>query len=235
MASQNSSTKFAWGRSVLIVGSIVFVAIVLIRQMTLWLLSNDSDKTLIEALIASSTAATAIAVIISAVAAYLGYQETREATKNRTSFEVIFKLVHDQDLIGIFGAWRSIKVKYDGDKDGVPFDDVHRNYKQYQATLSQNGIAHTDHVHEYDIIISLLNYYEAIAIGIKDGAINEEIIKDWWRQTTVRDWTLLYQFVSGYRKERGSSTIYEHAEDIVNSWAVKLEEDRLERLRADFA
>jgi len=69
-----------------------------------------------------------------------------------------------------------------------------------------------------DIRFFILNMYEACAIGIKKGAYDESIYKDWCRTTAVKDWQACKGFVARHQQDF-SPAIWRGFEDMVKRWA----------------
>lgn len=80
---------------------------------------------------------------------------------------------------------------------------VYASLRDQQANLTQYACKpSTDHPDENAAILAILNNYEFIATGIREGAFDEQIYKRMKRSLVVRDWKDL----SGYALEKRKST-----------------------------
>lgn len=67
-------------------------------------------------------------------------------------------------------------------------------------------------------IQTVLNNYEFIASGIKEGAFDEEIYKRMKRSITVRDWKAFSGYIAELRRSRGHETLYIEFEWLARRW-----------------
>lgn len=76
-------------------------------------------------------------------------------------------------------------------------------------------------------IRAVLNQHELIAIGIKEGTLDEKIYKKWYRTTVVNDWISCKPFVMQLRSDLGSGVFWKEYELLVRSWAQEGERGRI--------
>ena len=79
------------------------------------------------------------------------------------------------------------------------------------------------HSDEASVIRSILNRYELVAIGIKEGTIDEQSYKRWCRTTLVKDWIECKALVVQLRKNASIATYYIELEKLAKRWATKNE------------
>lgn len=204
--------------------ALAFLTVLILVLLPLYKYSNWSEWSGV--VTASASVVTAVAVLISAAGAFRAYDSNRLATVDRTTFEVIHRSVHDKDLMEMFDIFRKIRIRYSksNGKDieqnyVITHDELFESYDQYQNAIGSSRVAENAHLHDYDIILRVLNYYESVAIGIRDGAINELMMRNWWRTTTVRDFIDMYVFIHQYRIFRGAPKVFEEAELLAVKWA----------------
>lgn len=70
-----------------------------------------------------------------------------------------------------------------------------------------------------------LNQFEIAAIGIRHGAFDEELYKDWFKDTYIRAFSLAEPYIKARRDHKNDSRLYEHFAELVAKWT---EEDRPE-------
>ena len=70
-----------------------------------------------------------------------------------------------------------------------------------------------------DIIKKVFNYYEATAIGVRMGALEEDVIRKWWRKTYILDWLDFKFYVQYIRENEKTPRAYCEYEALVTRWA----------------
>ena len=80
-------------------------------------------------------------------------------------------------------------------------------------------VKHNDNaIYATDIIKKLFNYYEATAIGIELGALDEQVIESWWKTSYVRDWRAFKRYIKEKREADKIPRLYEKYEAQVARW-----------------
>ncbi len=64
----------------------------------------------------------------------------------------------------------------------------------------------------------ILSIYGLLARMIKHGAIDEDILRDYWRTALYRDWDRLENFVSGERLRAKNGNLFAATEHMVARW-----------------
>lgn len=75
------------------------------------------------------------------------------------------------------------------------------------------------HTPESAVLRAVLNRYELVAIGIKQGTIDEESYKRWCRTTLVKDWIECRPFVMQLRSNAKNPAYYCEVERLATDWA----------------
>ncbi len=73
------------------------------------------------------------------------------------------------------------------------------------------------------LIRAILNRYELVAIGIRQGTMDEKSYHRWCRTTLVKDWTSCKPFVMQLRHNAHTPTYYCELEALAKRWATKAE------------
>lgn len=71
---------------------------------------------------------------------------------------------------------------------------------------------------EYKAVRFILNHFEFISAGIRNGDIDEQLFKDAERGTVVRLFEAFQDLIYGVRQDRKRDAIYEHIEWLYNRW-----------------
>ncbi len=131
---------------------------------------------------------------IAVVAAIWGTISARKIARSQTTLEHISNLEVD-------GTFQQNKAKYAAlIREGV-------NIAIY-AQADKEGDPDTT------AIVSVLNEYELVSIGIQRGIIDPELYKRWARSSVLFDWESTQQFVAALRKRTGASSLYHEFEEM---------------------
>lgn len=84
--------------------------------------------------------------------------------------------------------------------------------------LTQLSCAQHKHKPENVYIRTVLNNYEFIAAGIKEGAFDEEIYKRVKRSILIRDWEALAAYVAEIRRRTGREKIFIELQWLAERW-----------------
>jgi len=123
------------------------------------------------------------------------------------SISFIRSMATEAVIIQMFEELR--KVRHYVESHKIPI-----SYKEMQIEVSiENSVLNFDNV-----IKKTLNYYEVACIGVKRGALHEEIIKDWCGDAIVADWIDLQQYVYDALKALDYDELYIEVERHVRRW-----------------
>lgn len=149
---------------------------------------------------------TVIALAVSAGAGFLLYKVSRDTARRKASFDHISRQTHDKDLIAMVKYFRGVKNIVGGENDIVYSEDFNARIVAGAITCG-------------DAILRLLNYYEVTAIGVRKKALDEDIVKDWWRSTFVQDLVDLQDWVIKYRKIKSAPKAFCECYFLAYEWA----------------
>lgn len=68
------------------------------------------------------------------------------------------------------------------------------------------------------ILLTIMNDYENIALGIKNGILDEVFLYDWMKSTVTTDWNTLSPLVHEYRQRRNNPEIYVEFQGLASAW-----------------
>lgn len=69
-----------------------------------------------------------------------------------------------------------------------------------------------------DVLKQVFNYYEVIAIGIRNGAVDEKIMRDWWCHSMSADFDDWKLVILDARQALGSNDLWIEVERLVRKW-----------------
>lgn len=75
-----------------------------------------------------------------------------------------------------------------------------------------------DHKDEIDHIKYVLNHFETVGVGIKNGIYDENMVKDAWCTMMVTAYDYAQPLIESMRKKYGKDTIFQEYEHLVTRW-----------------
>lgn len=174
-----------------------------------------------------TAAATLMLVAVAGIQIWIAETAKRTANQNAAktrTLDLIHAMVSADDLNSMFRAFRVLCKKYES---GIQCPDIIRDYNDYHLPISfaQNT---PEKKHDFDVIIEVLNFYETWEIGIENKALDENMLRDWWRSSAVRDFLDLYEFVLEHRDQTDSPALFVKIEALVRRWARPEEQKQLD-------
>lgn len=159
-----------------------------------------------------------IVILGSAIIALVTLDHANKRARRSASFDHIAQQTRDRELIEMFEEFRVVRRKVtDGKENPVSIDDIEGLIiDHHRRALSAE-----------DIIKKVFNYYEATAVGIREGALEEQIIKGWWRTSFVLDWADFSEYVRQRRKRYGIPKLFCEYEALVQKWAEGAEREMI--------
>ena len=165
---------------------------------------------------------TIVAGVVAWLTAILQIQESRRTAKINNSFEHIAIQTRDHDLIRMFEEFRLARRKLrDGHKGSFGLEQVE------EREITHHGKA----LIAEDILTKVFNYYEATAIGVDKSALDEDIIKSWWRKSYVWDFIDFAYFVFQKRDRDEAPKMFIEYEKMALRWANDEETRLIENAR----
>lgn len=168
-----------------------------------------------------------IAILLSAVSAgtfaLVAMRHQAATARLRETFVMLNRDNWDKDviesrvvlrtIINELGKQRGSISKYAADSDlsrepaNVPFNmmDARKDFLRKKITL-----------------LTIMNDYENIALGIKHGILDESFLFQWMRSTLIRDWSILSPLVYEYRQMSENSQVYIEFEGLASQWSQEL-------------
>ena len=156
---------------------------------------------------------TAAIFIGSLFVAVVGYRYARHTEKRKLTMQMISDQIHDRDIVKMFDDLRFLRRTFG---EEITLREVgHR----YQQALSSIGPGAPQHRQPRDVVIQVLNYYETWGVGINADALDETLLKNWWRGSLVADWQHLFFFICEFRDTYEDEKFLVNIERVVMRWA----------------
>ncbi|WP_375549560.1 DUF4760 domain-containing protein [Oceanicaulis alexandrii] len=163
-----------------------------------------------------------VALGVAIVAFLINIQKDRQGNKYNT-IQYIRDQASNPILIGMFEQFRQARrTLRNGHIGSFGMDQVGEREISYEGRL----------ILVDDVIKKLFNYYEVTAIGIKDGGLDENIIKDWWRTSYVLDFIDFAIYVYQRRLRDDAGRLFINYEELALRWATEDEARLIEDAQA---
>jgi hypothetical protein len=129
-----------------------------------------------------------ISATIAALIALHSLEEQRKIARKRATLDMLARKEWDRDYIEA----RAEFVKLRDVPDGLEMWSRREHQDSPQAINIRNT----------------LNDYELIAVGIKEGILDQELYKRWFKTSFVKDWRAAREYVREIRAQAGTSAIF---------------------------
>ena len=151
------------------------------------------------------TAVILLGAVAAVVTIYVNGRLSREAISNnekiarqRATIDLLLTQRTDQNLIDSKRAVGAIH------NDGGDFVSLASKDKAQDESRSH--------------ILSIINNYEFIALGIREGALDESIYKRAVYSQVVRDWGAMKPFITELRRQNKRNTLFQEFEVLAKRW-----------------
>ncbi|NMZ98108.1 DUF4760 domain-containing protein [Pseudomonas lundensis] len=91
---------------------------------------------------------------------------------------------------------------------------IHNNGGDFTALAARDKVQELARSH----ILSIINNYEFIALGIREGALDESIYKRAVYSQVMRDWKAMKAFVMELRRQNQIDTLFQELELLAKRW-----------------
>ncbi|MEN9463883.1 MAG: hypothetical protein RL217_64 [Pseudomonadota bacterium] len=139
------------------------------------------------------------AIVITGIAAVATLRTNSKLSRHRATIELLLAQRTDERL---FEAKQAMS-------------DLHRNPDISITALACKGMesdANRQHV------LTVLNNYEFIAVGIREKALDEYVYKRAQFSTVLRDWKATKAFIIELRNQNNIPTLFQEFEYLYNKW-----------------
>jgi hypothetical protein len=159
----------------------------------------------------------AMVILLSVIGAFVGVQMANRVTKRRTTIEYLMHLTWDKDFIAARRCFSSmaerpqsfvrayeLTMAPDAPKPRVPIARARKkDLEEARLQIAQ--------------ILQILNHSEQIAIGIREGILDEAIYRRWFQSGFVRDWEVSSEMVLRIRRDV-RNTLFMEFEELASRW-----------------
>ncbi|MNO23684.1 hypothetical protein D3C76_134900 [compost metagenome] len=91
---------------------------------------------------------------------------------------------------------------------------IHSNGGDFTSLATKDKAQDENRSH----ILAIINNYEFIALGIREGALDESIYKRAVYSQVVRDWGAMRPFIMELRRQNGRNTLFQEFEVLAKRW-----------------
>ena len=172
-----------------------------------------------------------LAIIFSAFIArkfaILTIQENKKIQKRRVTIEYTSRISWDKDYTDMRKKFLELKAKK------IDFSKIAEDYhalpdKKHNATKDKLSAKEQDIINNHNVIRKILNEYETMAVALKMGVYDEDIIKMSKKQIALSDLRTCGTFIGTTRKKLGTKNEYANPEvvykeccDLYKEWSGK--------------
>lgn len=170
--------------------------------------------TILDWVMASTSVLTLLVIAATAGIAWWQLRRAKQREQINNSFGHIAIQTRDHDLIQMFEQFRLARRKLrDGHDGSLGVEQVQDREISYNGRMLMAE----------DVLKKVFNYYEATAIGVKQEALNEPILRDWWRRSYVLDFNDFALYVYQRRLRDDADKMFIEYEGLARKWASEAE------------
>lgn len=159
-----------------------------------------------------------IAIIASAVsAAVFAYYNIRQQialARLKETFGMLNRDNWDQDVIQARNQFGKIKSGLAGQAKSIS----HYCYTSARPPIDGAEADQVKHIADCTTLLTILNDYENIALGVRRNILDEVFLHRWMRGTLLDDWETLSPLVSEYRQRKSRPEAYIEFEGLAGAW-----------------
>lgn len=145
---------------------------------------------------------TPVIMATTATAAFLAIWRNQVIARRRATIDLVIAQRSDETLQT---SKRKLAELHDDQQDCLA---------KYAANEHREG-------EESKAILAVLNHYEFVATGIKEGAFDERVYKKMLHGVLVRDYDALKGFIQELRRTRSHKTLFQEYEWLGKKWKAK--------------
>ncbi len=151
----------------------------------------------------------AIGSLITAFMAYRSFRHLRYTSVRDTTVSLIMRMTSEQHVTDMIDRFRCLRNSFEERDLSNPTLDV----------VAQHTFVWSGQVFDGTRVIrDMFNFYEAVALGIDEGWLNESIFKSYWKAAYVQDWYDYSRYVDELREKYGVLEVWAHYQDLVERW-----------------
>jgi len=104
------------------------------------------------------------------------------------------------------------------DKDYITAKNEFNKLRDSPSGLAMWAADEHKHSEQLNIIRNTLNDYELIAVGIREGILDEALYRRWFKPSLIKDWTKAKEFVQAIRVRENTELIFCEFEWLAEKW-----------------
>lgn len=152
----------------------------------------------------------AVGSLATATLAYLSFRHVRAASVRDTTVNLIVRMTADEHLTNVFDRFRCLRIDFEQRGQANPGLDV---VKAHTFVWQGKPVDPTR------VIRDMYNFYEAVALGVNEGWLNEKIFKSYWKSSYVADFRDFEKYVDEYRTAYDVKAAFSEYQRVVDRWS----------------
>ena len=165
-----------------------------------------------------------IVLFIAGIFAYLQWRAQVGMSQLRSTHSFISETQRDKEILEAVTTKRII-IKYAKDSDvtvSVIFERIAKFALSQSEMTKINELLNAEGrevtLSVYDAVRVVLNHYEVMALGVEHGALQEQMLRDWWMSTYINDYVDLELAIAQIRAEARNDRIFSQFEIVAKRW-----------------
>lgn len=173
------------------------------------------------------SAAVVCSALLALIGTFLVIRNARNLARKQETIKMLMTNLWDQDYITAFTEFSRIRsdvIRYD--RAVGSFAEIKRlkEADEWSSLTDEKRAGLEGSEKDFQTIRFILNHYELVSIGIREGIYDERIYRRWYHQSFVRDWQVSKLNIERMRAASAlsdSSKLYSEYEDLAKRWAME--------------
>jgi hypothetical protein len=150
-----------------------------------------------------------ITIVVTGICLIAGIIWNRIVTRRRATIDMLLQELTNMDLLKMRGAFLEMTRS-----------EKYVDYCTQETWYSLEALP----------LVSVLNRYETVAIGVAEGIIDKNIYRRYWRSGLIRDWTRCKRGVLMQRANFNNPKLFIEFEALALRWATAEERRTINRI-----
>lgn len=155
-----------------------------------------------------------IGVVVSIVLAARQLRRQRKLTAQRATLDLISRFeIHNQRWVELRSEFVDLRSK---NTLGLLVNPTEEEQKENDP--EKKARLRAERERKRILVVTYLNHFECVAVGIHHGIVDEDIYKEWHEGAYIRAWNDANSFAVDMRHMRQNSNLFKHFEELAKKW-----------------
>ena len=107
------------------------------------------------------------------------------------------------------------------DEEYIEYKNKFNRLKRSDSNLIEWAAKDKIDTDEVNTIRVMLNDYELVALGIREGILDEELFRRWFQTPLINDWKCIKGFIMAIRDSENAPKVFHEFEWLAKKWGAE--------------